>query len=448
MSDIDNLRDGKVATADAHSVAALATAQQKELEAAAGAILETREMCDAIDAGRQLLSKLSWANSDAAQQTFDQVAAECAGYAALSGANRDPQNPGLVWIQTPPKEWMGHGVTGSRFCFDNPDNIYRYAFIDDASTYVLDARPIGPTGRFSVAIYIALTGAEVESWADWERTVDAADEDRMIVDVDGAARITIGPKDPQDGSLYLKSQGGVFVIVREALNDWHTQRPRMMSLRKVAGPQTPGLTFDEKVAIAARYMMFGAQTIAQFEYLYASMPVNGFGAALMRGHATKPSMITQGRYELAEDEALVVTFLPQGADYISFSVTSPWLISRNTVTKAGTRTNGQSHQSADGTYSYVVSSRDPGVANWMDTDDLREGCMAMRWEGMDAPAANPDDAIGSVRIVKLNAVRSALPADFPSVGPAERTVELAGRELDYQSRCGVDCTFIEGRGTA
>lgn len=447
MNEIDDVRgiDQKAQNAPSavESGHALATAQQFELEATAMAILKTSEMQKAMADARQLLGQLSWASSPTAQRTFEQVISECAGYALLSAANRDPQNPGLVWLQTPRKEWLGHAVTGSRFCFDNPDNIYRYAFIDDASTYVLDARPTGPTGRFSVAIYVALTGAEVESWEAWERTADAADEDRIIVDSEGASRITIGPEDPKDGSLHLKSKGGTFIIVREALNDWHTQRPRAMSFRKVGGPETPALTFDDRVAIAARYMMFGAQTIAQFERIYQSIPVNDFGTPLQRGHSTKPSMITQGRYQLADDEALVMTFLPQDAEYMSVSVTSPWLISRNAVSKAGSRTGRQSHQNADGTYSYVLSARDPGVANWMDTDGLLEGCMAMRWEGMHAPVANPKDAVSGVRIVKLDAVRSALPADFPAVGPAERSAELAGRQADYESRCGVDCRFIE-----
>lgn len=435
-------RNAGSAQSTAGSASSLATEQQYEIEATAQAILETSEMQQAMDEARQLFQGVVWANSDAAQQTLQEVVEECAGYAVLSAANRDTRNPGLVWIQTPRKEWLGHSVTGSRFCFDNPDNIYRYAFIDDASTYVLDTKPVGPTGRFSVAIYIALTGAEAESWADWERTVDAADEDRMIFDSEGASRITIGPEDPRDGSLYLKSRRGAFVIVREALSDWHTQRPREMSFRRVAGPEGPALTFEERVAIAARYMMFGAQTITGFEHSYSSTKINTFAPTMQRGHSTKPSMFTQGRYDLADDEALIVSFLPQGAEYISFSVTSPWLITRNPVTRSGSRTNQQSHQNADGTYTYVVSSRDPGVANWMDTDGLREGCMAMRWEGMHAPEADPDDAVISVRLVKLDDVRSSLPADFPSIGLAERSSELAGRQLDYEARCGAPCSFI------
>jgi len=435
-------RGNNAAQSAAGAVPTLGTEQQYEIEAKAQAILGTPEMQQAMEKARELLLGVAWANSDSARQTLHEAVAECAGYAVLSAANRDTRNPGLVWIQSPRKEWLGHAVTGSRFCFDNPDNIYRYAFIDDTSTYVLDAKPTGPTGRFSVAIYIALTGAEVESWADWERTVDAADEERILTDGEGASRITIGPEDPKDGSLHLTSQRGAFVIIREALTDWHTQRPRAMSFRRVAGPEGPALTFDDRVAIAARYTIFAAQTIVGFEHSYLSTKINTFAPTMKRGHATKPSMITQGRYHLADDEALVVNFLPQGAEYISFSVTSPWLITRNPVTKAGSRTNGQSHQNADGTYTYIVSHRDPGVANWMDTDGLREGCMAMRWEGMHSPALNSDDAVVSVSLVKLGDVRSQLPADFPLVGPAERLAELAGRQLDYEARCGAPCRFI------
>ena len=33
---------------------------------------------------------------------------------------------------------------------------------------------------------------------------------------------------------------------------------------------------------------------------------------------------------------------------------------------------------ADGTYTYVIAARDPGVHNWIDTDGLREGILTLR----------------------------------------------------------------------
>lgn len=433
----------QMASLEAEAVSPLGTERQLEIEATAAAILKAPKMLEAMEAARQLLQGLPSASSQAAQQTLEQMISESGGYAALPAASKDLDNPGLVWIQAPPKEWMGQFLGGSRFCFDNPDNIYRYAFIDDNSTYVLDATPTGPTGRLSVAIYIALTGAEVESWERWEQTIDAADEERIGANSEGASRVTIGPKDPEDGSLHLQSKGGTLVIVREALHDWHTQRPRTMSFRKVAGPQNRALTFEDRVAIAARYMMFEAHTVATFETMLPPSSVNSFAPTMKRGHATKPSMIKLGRFQLEDDEALIVNVLSQAAEYTSFSLTSPWLISRNTVTRTGSQTGRQSHRNADGTYTYVLSRRDPGVANWMDTGGLLDGGMAMRWEGMDAPEADPNDAIKSIARVKLDAIRSELPDDFPSVSSAERAAEIEGRRKDYEARCGVPCKFLE-----
>lgn len=442
MNEIDNMRGvdqkAQIAPSGVESIHPLATAQQYELEATAVAILKTSEMQKAMEEARQLLINLSWAKSETAQQTFQQVVSECGGYAALSAANRDPQNPGLVWLQTPRKEWMGHTVTGSRFCFDNPDNIYRYAIIDDASTYLLDAQSNGPTGRLTVTVYKAFVGAQT---TNWERPVDAADEQRIKFDSQGAARITIGPVDPHDGTLYLNSRGGRMLLVREAVYDWQTQRPRTISLRRTSGPRARSLTFNESVAIAQEYLIAATQTVIDQERTYSPLPTNRF-ASLARGFGK--SMISMGRFHIANDEALIVNIRSQSAEYIGATVTSPWLITRDYVDHSGSWTNRQSHQNPDGSYTYVVSSRDPGVANWLDTGGLLDGAMALRWEGMNAPEVNLDDAIKSVKLVKLSAIRAELPSEFPSVSATDRQAEMATRRRDYETRCGVPCRVYAG----
>ena len=431
------------ALADAESLSPiqpLATEQQLKIEATAAAILKTLEMQRTIDAARQLLLTSRFANSEAANQTLEQMISETAGFAALNAASKDPQNPGLFWYQTPRREWMGHSVSGSRFSFDNPDNIYRNAFIDDKSTYVFTASPTGPTGRLTVTIYKAITRAEVEDYE--KQAVDTADEEHIKVDSKGAVRITIGPGDPKDGSTYLNSRGGAVFRVREAFSDWHRQHPRAMSLRKIAGPTSRVVTCDERVALAQRYMMLGAVTVAYFDKIVYPLPTNNFAPSVRRAQGTKPSTVKLGLFHLADDEALVVNVLPQAAEYMSFSVTSPWQVTRNFLDKTATRTSRQSHQNADGTYTYVLSRRDPGVANWMDTVGLLDGGMAMRWEGINAPEAGPNAAIKSVKLVKLNALRSELPANFPSVSAAERSSEVARRRADYEARCGVPCRVL------
>lgn len=435
------IADPPALVAPAEPAGALANERQRVFEQRARAILATPELRDAVEKAREIALASRLANSDAARQTLDQFLAETAAYGALTAASEDPERPGLVWIQTPAREWMGHKVSGSRFAYDNPDNIYRFALIDDASTYTLDLRPTGPTGRLSVTIYQALTGAEVKDWE--KQAVDAADDQRILYDSQGVARITIGPVDPQDGSLHLNSKGGRVVMVREALGDWHRQRPRAISVRRVAGPDNAGPTFAQRVATASNYTILGARTVAEFDELVYHLPTNAFAPSVRRAHGNKPSLIKMGLFHLADDEALVVDVLAQEAEYTSFSVTSPWMVSRNAVDRTGSRTSHQSHRNADGSYTYVVTRDDPGGANWIDTNGLLDGGIAMRWEGANAPEANPDDAVRSVRLVKRDALRSALPAGFPSVSPAERAAEIAARRKDYEARCGVPCRFIE-----
>ncbi|WP_340318172.1 hypothetical protein [Rhizorhabdus argentea] len=388
---------------------------------------------------RRLLLATPPAASQAAQQTLQQMVSETAGFAALTAASVDPQNPGLVWDIAAPRKWLGHSVPGSRFAFDNPDNVYRYAIIDDASTYVLDTQANGPTGRLSVTVYRAFVGAQTKNW---EQPVDAAGAERIKSDSQGAARITIGPVDPKDGTLYLNSRGGRMLLVREAVYDWQTQRPRTISLRRVSGPKARPLTFDETVATAQEYLIAATRTVIDLDNNFSPMPTNSFGPTVARGFGK--SMIKVGRFQIADDEALIVNVRPQAAEYIGVTVTSPWLITRDYVDRTGSRANRQSHQNPDGSYTYVVSSRDPGVANWLDTDGLLDGAMAVRWEGMNAPEANPDDAIERVKLVKLSAIRGELPSGFPSVSATDRSTEKATRRRDYETRCGVPCRVYAG----
>ncbi|MEJ7926360.1 hypothetical protein WG908_06255 [Sphingobium sp. AN641] len=417
---------------------ALATPRQYQIEERANAILRTPRMQKTMEEARRMLLATPPASSEAARRTLQQMVTETAGFATLTAASVDPRNPGLVWNIAGSKKWMGHSAPASRFAFDNPDNVYRYAIIDDASTYVLDAQSNGTAGRLTVTVYKAFVGAQT---TNWERAVASADEQRIRFDSIGKARITIGPVDPHDGSLYLNSGGGRMLLVREAIYDWGKQHPRTISLQRVSGPKTRSRTFDESVAIAQDYLIAATQTVIDQERTYSPLPINGF-ASVARGFGK--SMISMGRFHIANDEALVVNIRSQSADYIGTTVTSPWLITRDYIDHSGSRTNRQSHQNPNGSYTYIVSSQDPGVANWLDTGGLLDGGMTLRWEGMNAPEAKLDDAITSVKLVKLTALRAELPSGFPSISATDRQAEMVARRRNYETRCGIPCRIEAG----
>jgi len=75
----------------------------------------------------------------------------------------------------------------------------------------------------------------------------------------------------------------------------------------------------------------------------------------------------------------------------------------------------------DGKFRAIVSARDPGVANWLDTAGNPWDMMQVRWNRCnDAPRP-------TVARVAPNAVRDSLPKDTPVAAPTQRKAGLALR---------------------
>jgi hypothetical protein len=83
---------------------------------------------------------------------------------------------------------------------------------------------------------------------------------------------------------------------------------------------------------------------------------------------------------------------------------------------------------ADRFFRAVISARDPGVHNWLDTSGYRRGAIQGRWFGADS---TPTPAI---RKLKIGEVRAALPPGTRFVTPAERDASIRARRIGAQMR--------------
>jgi hypothetical protein len=81
----------------------------------------------------------------------------------------------------------------------------------------------------------------------------------------------------------------------------------------------------------------------------------------------------------------------------------------------------QARVDGDGKVRFVLSHRDPGVANWLDTGGRRVGQFTFRWFW-----ANGDPTYSS-RAVVVDGLDAVLPADTARVAPEERAAELHAR---------------------
>jgi hypothetical protein len=82
----------------------------------------------------------------------------------------------------------------------------------------------------------------------------------------------------------------------------------------------------------------------------------------------------------------------------------------------------------DGMFRLVVSLKDPGVANWIDTAGHGKGFMLTRWESC------KESALAKVKKIDLSEVKDHLPADTRWVTAAERSEALRNRSTALRKR--------------
>ena len=81
----------------------------------------------------------------------------------------------------------------------------------------------------------------------------------------------------------------------------------------------------------------------------------------------------------------------------------------------------------------VVAHCDPGVPNWLDTAEHREGFLTPRWAYSETPPPEDWPSISATK-VRFDEIRAHLPSDTPTVTPEERAEEIALRARHVQKR--------------
>ena len=76
----------------------------------------------------------------------------------------------------------------------------------------------------------------------------------------------------------------------------------------------------------------------------------------------------------------------------------------------------------------VVSAKDPGVPNWLDTAGYPQGVIQGRWTNCDS------QPIPSVRKVALADLRKSLPPETLVFNPDQRQAQIRARRAAFQQR--------------
>jgi hypothetical protein len=295
----------------------------------------------------------------------------------------DPERPRFSSIVSPARKFLG----------DNPDSLYQQAVIRGDRSYRI-------TGRHDGQDYISFTihGPDPGGGINGPVLADRNDRD-FTVDADGRYEIILSPE-PHDGNWIELTPDARMVIVRNYFLRQHSVQTDHEVAVKIAieplddvGPPPPldDPTLAQRLRDANAFLrattigmrVFGAPPAIAVPFVSDEPNTVGtpwcFRNAEVDAAGAVDIFYSSGSFDLGPDDALVMEgTLPDGV----FTNVMLWNVHMQTLEYRHRRCSLNAVQietEGDGRYRIVISERDAGVANWLDTGGHRQGTIFWRF---------------------------------------------------------------------
>ena len=269
---------------------------------------------------------------------------------------------------------------------NGPDFYYGVAFVDGRQKYRLS----GNMGDSSLSLLQILSGLFGEENV---RSVGNYDWNSFEVSEDGSFEIILSATKEEGNWVKLDpTLDYQFILIRRALVDWQGN-PGDIKLERISDIPDDYYHADEfdESAIArriqratdlVRYLTVEWNIGLYNQYLNNAGEKNKL--SLLPGTTTSEvgnpiSSYAMAIFELAEDEALIIKMdkSPDGV-YWSFQLGDVWSRSLDFTNHLTSINKKEVAVEDDGSITIVVSHKDPGIKNWLDTTDRVEGTIVFR----------------------------------------------------------------------
>lgn len=319
---------------------------------------------------------------------------------------------------------------------DNPDTFYYGTRVHADTEYVVT----GVRGTTVDLAFQVIAGGYTDD--NVPGSAAAFDDREIDVAADGSFEVRFGPE-PANGrrNYFTLTPGSTTLVVREVYNDWSEKRGTIRIQRVDAIGTAPApldrATAQRRYDRAGRDLVTRVKTWLQFpEWFYLKLPVN----TLTEPRITPGGLATQyssvGHYDLAEDHAIIITIpVPSEDDapYLGFQLGSLWYISLDYVNHQTSLNRSQGQVDPDGKMRLVVSERNPGVTNWLETLGHSRGYLQFRWHRVGRPMTTEDGP--TMEIVPVAEVAQHLPyAEQNAITPEAWTQRIAQRQAQVADR--------------
>ena len=153
-------------------------------------------------------------------------------------------------------------------------------------------------------------------------------------------------------------------MIREVYNDWSAQRGTFAIARTdTEGTAPPPLTkelIEKRYAVAGKQLVQRVKTWLQFpQWFYTDAPANTMVSPRLTPGGLATQYSSAGQFDLAEDQALIITLPVTDAPYLGFQLGSLWYISLDYINHQTSLNGTQAQADPDGKIRIVVSDQQP-----------------------------------------------------------------------------------------
>jgi hypothetical protein len=279
----------------------------------------------------------------------------------------DADRPELVDLVSPTRKFGG----------DNADAFYSFAPIDPRRTYRI-------FGRKGDAVYLSMCvygGPDDGRWSN--RIVSSLNDRQMNIAKGGEFEVILSPT-PHGGNWMKLDPDAVCVVTRDYFINPQSGDKAVWNIEALDKAPPPPPLSDADLAQRLR------RTVSFIRDLLNICPIPKQGEVndlldpyrvpeMTYGWAAPDAVYCMGRYDLADDEVLTIEGRSPECAFWNLVLWNPYLQTYDYRYERVTINGGQVQYEPDGSWRVAISTRDPGVPNWLSTAGHPRGILWFRW---------------------------------------------------------------------